>query len=517
MPRAPCAAHHQALAVARCFRCLAPVCRACRVRVLRRTFCPRGCSAIYLLQRAAAEDWRYFRRAAAGPPRTPWGRLRAALDGARFRLRRTRLDGHLRGLKGRVAPVRRLVLQRLRWALAAGGLFALALLWVLPPPPPPELLVAKPLPTLSPVPEPAGPEAVVSPPEEHPGPPPDEPAGPPTERPSLPPPAAPTVRPRSLSPARPLEVSRGMRSRKEVALTFDGGSDANVSPEILDILLARGVRATLFLTGGYIRSFPELVRRMVAEGHEVANHTDSHPHLTTFAQNRRHDTRPGLTREAFQAELRRAEAAFRALTGKPMQRYWRAPYGEVNQDLLRWAAELGYTHVAWTRGEGSETLDTRDWVADRSSRLYASSALIRDRILGFDEEGGDGAAGGIILMHLASRRREDPVHRRLAEIIDGLRARGYALVPVSDLLREDRGESAAAARPPRGGRTGQGRSPGAEAAGCRCAASSAARRLPTSRSSSVRRSTTPWMAWATGSGRSTMFRSMGVVTFLPSR
>jgi len=65
MAKAPCAAHPQAPAVARCFRCFAPVCRACRVRVLRRTFCPRGCSAIYLLQRAAAEDWRYFRRAAA--------------------------------------------------------------------------------------------------------------------------------------------------------------------------------------------------------------------------------------------------------------------------------------------------------------------------------------------------------------------------------------------------------------------------------------------------------------------
>ena len=435
MPRAPCAAHPKRSAVARCFRCLAPVCRGCRVRVLRRTFCPRGCSAIYLLQWAAAEDWRYFRRAAAGPPRSPWGRLRTALEGARFRLRRARLGEHLRGLKGRATPVRRFVLQRLRWALAAGGVLVLALLWVIPPPPPPEGLVAKPLPTLAPVPPPPAPRALVPPPE---------------ERPLFPAPA-PTLRPGPPSPTRPLEVSRGVRSRKEVALTFDGGSDANVSPEILDILGVRGVRATFFLTGGYIRSFPAVVRRMVAEVHEVANHTDSHLHLTTFAQNRRHDTQPGLTREAFQAELRRAEAAVRAVTGEPMRRYWRAPYGEVNPELLTWAAELGYTHVAWTRGEGSETLDTRDWVADPSSRLYTSSAVIRDRILGFDEEGGDGAAGGIILMHLASRRREDPVHRRLPEIIDGLRARGYALVPVSSLLREDGEDSAAGARPDRSG------------------------------------------------------------------
>ncbi len=419
MARVSCAAHPRRLAAARCFRCLAPVCRGCRVRVLRKAFCPRGCSAIYLLQWAAAEDWRYLRRAAAGPPQNPWGRLQTALDGARFRLRRGRLDEHLKGLKGRATPVRRFVLKPLRWALAAGGLLAPTLFWILSPSPPPEVTVAKPGVILS----------LVSPP----------PA----------PAPAPTVAPRSLPPGRTLEVSRGVRSRKEVALTFDGGSDANVSPEILDILSVRGVRATFFLTGEYIRSFPGVVRRMVAEGHEVANHTDRHPHLTTFVQNRRHDTRPGLTRDAFQGELRRAETAFRAVTGEPMRRYWRAPYGEVNPELLTWAAELGYTHVAWTRGEGSETLDTRDWVADTSSRLYTSSAVIRDRILGFDEEGGDGAAGGIVLMHLASRRREDPVHRRLPEIIDGLWARGYALVPVSDLLREDGEDNAAGARPDR--------------------------------------------------------------------
>jgi len=442
MARVSCAAHPRRLAAARCFRCLSPVCRSCRVRVLRKAFCPRGCSAIYLLQWAAAEDWRYLRRAAAGPPRTPWGRLQIALDAARFRLRRGRLDEHLKGLKGRAGPIRRLVFRRLRWALAAGALVTPALLWMLSPPAPSKVPMATPgmlLPTVS---LSAGPQAILPPPEPPPAPPSERPAAPASE---------PTLRPRSLPPGRALEVSRGVRSRKEVALTFDGGSDANVSPEILDILSARGVRVTFFLTGEYIRSFPGVVRRMVAEGHEVANHTDRHPHLTTYAENRRHDTRPGLTREVFQGELRRAETAFRAVTGEPMRRYWRAPYGEVNPELLTWAAELGYTHVAWTRGEGSETLDTRDWVADTSSRLYTSSAVIRDRFLWFDEEGGDGAAGGIVLMHLASRRREDPVHRRLPEIIDGLRARGYALVPVSSLLREDGEDSAAGARPDRSG------------------------------------------------------------------
>lgn len=453
MRKGPCAVHPETPAVARCFRCLAPVCRSCRVRAVRRTFCPRGCSAIYLLQRAAAEDWRYVRRAAAGPPRSPWGLLRAAWGGFRFRLRRTRLEQHFKGLKERAGGVGVLVRWRLRWALAAGAIGSLVLLRALLPSPPPETLVVRALMTPSPLPPPSAPpgaaRALVTPVEEagRPAPEPAPASSPEERRPS--PPATPSLGARPLPPGDRLEVSRGVRSRKEVALTFDGGSDANVSAEILDILQERGVRATLFLTGGYIRRFPALVRRMVEEGHEVANHTDTHPHLTTYAKNRRQQTRLDLTREAFQTELRRAEEAFRAATGQAMRRYWRAPYGEVNSDLLRWAAELGYVHVGWTRGEGSETLDTRDWVADPSSRLYASSARIRDQILGFDEEGADGAAGGIVLMHLASRRQDDPLHRRLPEIIDGLRSRGYALVTVSDLLEEDGGgTTAGAARRP---------------------------------------------------------------------
>lgn len=447
MRKGPCAVHPEAPAVARCFRCLTPVCRACRVRAARRTFCPRGCSAIYLLQRAAAEDWRYVRRAVAGPPRSPWGLLRTAWGGFRFRLRRTRLEQHFKGLKER-AGVGALVRRRLRWALGAGAIVSLVLLRGLLPSPPSEDRMARALVTPSPLPPPAAPPAALVPPVDEalrPAPEPAPPSPPEERRPSAP--ATPGLRTRPLPPGHRLEVSRGVKSRKEVALTFDGGSDANVSAEILDILQERGVRATLFLTGGYVRRFPALVRRMVEEGHEVANHTDSHPRLTTYARNRRQQTRPDLTREAFQAELRRAEEAFRAATGQAMRRYWRAPYGEVNPELLRWAAELGYVHVGWTRGEGSETLDTRDWVADRSSRLYASSARIRDQILGFDEEGADGAAGGIVLMHLASRRRDDPVHRRLPEIIDGLRSRGYALVAVSDLLEEDGGGSTAGAAP----------------------------------------------------------------------
>jgi peptidoglycan/xylan/chitin deacetylase (PgdA/CDA1 family) len=114
---------------------------------------------------------------------------------------------------------------------------------------------------------------------------------------------------------------------------------------------------------------------------------------------------------------------------------WRAPYGECNAEILRWAADDGWTHVGWTRDErGRRSLDSLDWVDDPGSRLYLSSARLVDRLLAFGE-GGAGLNGGVVLMHLATRA-SDPAVDRLAGLIDTLRARGYRLVTVSELLRE---------------------------------------------------------------------------------
>ncbi|MFI5338648.1 MAG: polysaccharide deacetylase family protein, partial [Candidatus Methylomirabilales bacterium] len=137
------------------------------------------------------------------------------------------------------------------------------------------------------------------------------------------------------------DLTRGSRSMPEIAFTFDGHDGANAAGEILDILQARGVRVTLFLGGRFIRKFPDLVRRMVAEGHEIASRLDTHRHLTAYAQNRRQETLPGVTREVVISELRRAEASFRAVTGRPLAPYWRAPYGEHNAEIRAWAAGEG--------------------------------------------------------------------------------------------------------------------------------------------------------------------------------
>ena len=249
--------------------------------------------------------------------------------------------------------------------------------------------------------------------------------------------APPSASPLAPRPPRLLaqDFTRGNRWVQEVALTFDGHDLANVAGEILEILKAGDVRATMFLGGQFIRRHPEVVRRMLGDGHEIGNHMDTHPHLTSYAENGRHATRPGVTREAVTTELRRAEASFRALTGGAMVPYWRAPYGEHNAEIRAWAAEAGYRHVGWTRGAGTaEDLDTRDWVADRGSHLYRTRVEVASRLLGFGQKTSEGLNGGIILMHLGSLRTGDRPHEELPHILQSLQAQGYRLVTVSTLM-----------------------------------------------------------------------------------
>lgn len=233
------------------------------------------------------------------------------------------------------------------------------------------------------------------------------------------------------------DLKRGPTSRQEVALTFDGGSLDNITGEILDLLHESEVQATFFLTGNFIRQYPKTVKRIAGEGHLVGNHTWAHPHLTSFADNRRHDTLEDISRDFIREELEKTAALYQRVTGKEMAKLWRAPYGEINAEILTWAAEAGYKHVGWTTGQGwRESMDTMDWVADKTSSAYHTTDEIVGKILDLSKNGKNGASGAIILMHLGSEREDDWPHLRLPDIIGGLREEGYALVTVQEMLKE---------------------------------------------------------------------------------
>ncbi len=234
----------------------------------------------------------------------------------------------------------------------------------------------------------------------------------------------------------PDNLLRGDPSRPEVALTFDGSfSDRDV-----DVLVgqveALQLPVTVFLTGEFIARHPEATRRLAESPWvEVGNHTLNHRHWTAYPQTRQQATLPDVTPQALQFELIETARRFRTVTGQTMAPLWRAPYGEHNAELRRWAAALGYTHVGWTVEPGW-TLDTMDWVDDPAHPMYRPGpAIVRD-VLALAERPPHGINGGIVLMHLGSRRPPgDRMVDVLPELVRGLRQRGYTLVNVSTLLR----------------------------------------------------------------------------------
>ena len=221
-----------------------------------------------------------------------------------------------------------------------------------------------------------------------------------------------------------LNLTRGPAGRKRLLLSFDGGSNAEVATQILDLLKARKVRSTFFLTGAFIQHHPALVRRMAAEGHELGNHTLSHPH---FAPGMKRD--PKWTRERFQQQLLDADMALLRLLGRPMDPLWRAPYGEHTAELRRWAEEVGYRHVGWSEGA-----DTLDWATRRERSLYRSGEAILERLRKRLDKDGDGL---IVLMHLGSERSDgDRPSEGLGAFIDRAVKEGWTFATAGDFVRD---------------------------------------------------------------------------------
>ncbi len=232
-----------------------------------------------------------------------------------------------------------------------------------------------------------------------------------------------------------LNYSRGSRDLPYLAITFDAGGEASYAQRVLEILKQRNIKTTIFVTGRFIEKYPQLVRKMVEDGQEVGNHTYSHPHLTTWEENHRHLTRPGVSREFLQKELLLTAELFRQTTGKEMAPFWRAPYGEHNREIRRWAEEVGFYHIDWSREPG-RSYDTLDWLSDESSKHYRSPQEIRKMLVELDGGVLGKANGAIILMHLSTARGKNFPQQVLAPALDALLARGYQIVPVSELFPE---------------------------------------------------------------------------------
>lgn len=199
-------------------------------------------------------------------------------------------------------------------------------------------------------------------------------------------------------PRVPASYNAVKTSRPVVALTFDDGPHPEFTPKLLDILRHNGVRATFYVIGRNVETYPEIARRIVSEGHEIANHSWSHPALTSV----------GATR--LRQEMEKTNDAIVRATGRRPTNM-RPPYGAINdrvrQAILR---DHGLDVILWS-------CDPLDW-------KRPGAEVVRQRMV-------DGATpGGILLAH--------DIHPGTIEAMPGtirdLKAKGYGFATVSQLL-----------------------------------------------------------------------------------
>ena len=176
----------------------------------------------------------------------------------------------------------------------------------------------------------------------------------------------------------------GDTSKPEIYITFDAGFENGNTEAILDTLKKHHAPACFFLVGNYLETAPDLVKRMVSEGHLIGNHTMHHPDMSAINE-----------KDAFQKELSELETLYTEITGDSMPRLYRPPQGKYNLENLKQAQELGYTTFFWS-------LAYVDWYTDNQpTRDQAFSKLI-PRIHN----------GAIVLLHSTSATN--------AEILDEL-------------------------------------------------------------------------------------------------
>ena len=222
-------------------------------------------------------------------------------------------------------------------------------------------------------------------------------------------------------------VERIMTTQKVISLTFDAGSIAYGADSIIQILRRQNIRATFFLTGIFIKNYPDIIQDLIEDGHELANHTYSHPHLTNWEQNHSNHMLDYVNRNFIYQQLNRTDSLFYTRFNQHLKPLWRAPFGEYNEQILTWAAELGYRHVKW-----SNQCDTWDWVSDKESPLYRTPNEIYAHLINLliNEK----LNGAIVLMHFGSNRENDFPYEMLSKLIISLKEQKYKILTVSRLL-----------------------------------------------------------------------------------
>jgi peptidoglycan/xylan/chitin deacetylase (PgdA/CDA1 family) len=218
-------------------------------------------------------------------------------------------------------------------------------------------------------------------------------------------PDAPPAPPPKRVPVSAEEILRGPADQPRLSLVINAGSGYPPAEEMLDILASRGVRTTFFLMGWWAERNPELVRRIHAEGHEIASHGHREFDLTRVSD------------AAVTADLEQAEAVISGITGVTTRPLWSPSAGYRNARVRAIAAGLGYRPILWSQDSG-------DWRENATAQ-----GVLRQSLAG-------AANGAIIVLHLDSPQSRAATATILGELIDMLRQRGLELVTITELVGE---------------------------------------------------------------------------------
>lgn len=183
----------------------------------------------------------------------------------------------------------------------------------------------------------------------------------------------------------------------QVFLTFDGGATDAGFDSILGSLRRFGIKSTFFLTGKFAQNYPDKCRQLLAEGHEIGNHSMNHPDMKNFSA------------EKIAAEIEAAEQAFEKVLGRRGAPFFRFPYGHQNKRVEQIVENLGYRPVYWH-------IDTIDWREDPVETIIGR---VKNKL----------RRNSVILMHLGSKNGA----KSLDQILQHVTARGYAPARLSDL------------------------------------------------------------------------------------
>ena len=196
----------------------------------------------------------------------------------------------------------------------------------------------------------------------------------------------------------------GNTNEKVLYLTFDAGYENGCTAKILDTLKEKQVPAAFFLVGNYIRQSPDLVRRMVAEGHTVGNHTMHHYDMSRLSD-----------KAAFSKELTDLEALYKETVGQELPKYYRPPQGIYSEENLKMAQELGYKTLFWS-------LAYVDWNNDAQPTKEAAFAKLLPRTHN----------GAVVLLHSTSKTNAEI----LGELIDKWKEAGYRFGTLDELFSQ---------------------------------------------------------------------------------